>query len=108
MNARLYIWQRLSAAVMVPLIAGHFITIIYAVGNGLDAGEILARTQGSVMWALFYGTFVGAAAVHAGIGVWTVLGEWLGLAGRTRDLAALVFGLMLAGLGARAVIAVVL
>ncbi len=108
MNARLYIWQRATAALMVPLIGVHLITILYAVGDGLTGAEILARTQGSVVWALFYGMFVAAASVHSGIGVWTISGEWFGLAGPARDVAAIGFAFLLAGLGCRAVFAVVL
>ena len=65
---RLYLAQRISAMVMVPLVIGHIAVMIYAIQGGLSAGEILGRTQGSVFWALFYGTFVVAVAVHAAIG----------------------------------------
>ena len=77
MTARLYFWQRLTAMLMVPMIAFHLVMIIYAIGNGLTAGEILARTQGSLIWGMFYSLFVAAAAIHAAIGVRTVLNEWL-------------------------------
>ena len=53
MNARLYFWQRMTAMVMVPLIGVHLVTMIYAIGNGLSAAEILGRTQGSFLWGLF-------------------------------------------------------
>ena len=108
MNLRLYLAQRLSAAVMLPLILVHLGTILYAVDAGLTAAEILARTRGSIFWGVFYGLFVAAAAVHAAIGLRGVLGEWTQLQGRSLDAAALVFGLIVAGLGARAVYAVVL
>ena len=108
MNLRLYLAQRLSAAVMLPLILVHLGTILYAVDAGLTAAEILARTRGSIFWGGFYGLFVAAAAVHAAIGLRSVLGEWTQLKGRSLDGAALVFGLLVAGLGARAVYAVVL
>ncbi len=108
MTLRLYLAQRLSAAVMLPLILVHLGTILYAVDAGLTAAEILARTRGSIFWGVFYGLFVAAAAVHAAIGLRSVLGEWTQLKGRSLDGAALVFGLLVAGLGARAVYAVVL
>lgn len=108
MNLRLYLAQRISAAVMLPLILVHLGTILYAVDAGLTAAEILARTRGSIFWGGFYGLFVAAAAVHAAIGLRSVLGEWTQLKGRSLDGAALVFGLLVAGLGARAVYAVVL
>ena len=108
MTARLYFWQRLTALIMVPLIIVHLATIVYAIGGGLSASEILARTQGSIAWGLFYGAFVAAASVHAAIGVRTILLEWLGLKGTARELIALTLGVLLLGLGARAVMAVVL
>ena len=108
MTLRLYLAQRISAAVMLPLILVHLATILYAVDAGLSAGEILARTRGSLSWGLFYGLFVAAAAVHAAIGVRSVLREWTPLRGRGADVFALLFASLLAGLGFRAVYAVVL
>jgi fumarate reductase subunit C len=108
MNVRLYIWQRLTAAVMAPLVLVHLIVIFYATHKGLSAADILARTHGSLAWALFYGVFVAAIAVHASIGIRTVLSEWSPLGARQRDLAVIFFGLLLATLGLRAVAAVVL
>ena len=58
MNVRLYVWQRLTAALMVPLLLVHLAVIFYASRKGLSAADILARTRGSVAWALFYGVFV--------------------------------------------------
>jgi fumarate reductase subunit C len=107
MNVRLYVLQRLSALVMVPLIAVHLVTIFYAMGNGLTAAEILGRTRGSLLWGGFYGLFVVAAAVHGAIGLRAVLGEWTRLAAGTRDFIMWAFGLLLLGLGWRAVMAVV-
>ena len=75
MNVRLYVTQRLTAAVMVPLVAVHLAVIFYATRHGLTAADVLARTRGSIPWALFYGTFVVAAAIHASIGIRTVLTE---------------------------------
>jgi fumarate reductase subunit C len=107
MEARLFLLQRLSAALLAPLVLIHLGTILYAVRAGLDAEAILARTQASVFWALFYGLFVLAAAVHAPIGLRAVLREWLAWRGRSLDLAMGLFGLALALLGLRAVYAVV-
>ena len=69
LDIRLYMAQRLSALIMVPLVIGHIAVMIYAVQGGLTVAEILARTQGSVAWFLFYGSFVVAASVHGAIGV---------------------------------------
>src|SRR5690606_20414257 len=82
MTFRLYALQRLSAALMVPLIIGHLIVIFYATSNGLSAAEILGRTRGSLGWALFYGIFVVLAAIHGAIGLRSVLREWTSLRAR--------------------------
>jgi fumarate reductase subunit C len=108
MNVRLYVWQRLTAAIMVPLVLVHIAVIFYATRKGLTAADILARTRGSVAWASSYGIFVAAAAVHAAIGVRSVLTEWSPLRDRAAGICATVFGLLLLLLGFRAVAAVVL
>jgi fumarate reductase subunit C len=108
MNVRLYVWQRLTAALMLPLVLVHIAVIFYATRKGLSAADILARTHGSVVWASFYGTFVAAAAIHASIGVRNVLTEWSPLNDRRAGLLAVAFGVVLATLGLRAVAAVVL
>ena len=105
---RLYVWQRISAALMAPLVLLHLGTIVYAVTAGLSAGEILARTQGSFFWGFFYAVFVLAAAIHAAIGLRAILIEWTGLATKTAARVAAGFAFMLVVLGLRAVVAVVL
>ena len=107
MERRLFILQRLTAMVLGPLVLVHLGLVLVAIRGGLTAGEILARTQGSVGWALFYGAFVVAVAIHAPIGVRNVLREWTGLSGRAVDITALGFGALLLALGLRAVWAVV-
>jgi fumarate reductase subunit C len=107
-NVRLYVWQRLTAALMVPLVLAHVAVIFYATRKGLTAQDILGRTRGSLLWASFYGIFVVAVAVHASIGIRNILTEWSRVAGRTADLFSTVFGLTLLLLGLRAVLAVVL
>jgi succinate dehydrogenase subunit C len=107
-SVRLYLWQRMTAALMLPLLLVHLAVIFYAMRRGLSAADILARTRGSIAWGLFYGAFVVAAAVHAPIGLRTVLAEWTPLPGRARDILVIAFGLLLAVLGLRAVAAVVL
>lgn len=108
MNLRLYLWQRGTAALLAPLILIHLAVIFYATRQGLTAADILSRTRGSIAWALFYGAFVAAAAIHAAIGLRNILAEWGGLRGRALTLCAIGFGLALALLGLRAVAAVVL
>ena len=108
MNVGLYIWQRATAALMLPLLLVHVAVIFYATRKGMTAADILARTRGSVVWATFYGLFVVAAAIHASIGVRNVLTEWSPLQDRSAGWCAIVFGLLLLVLGLRAVAAVVL
>jgi fumarate reductase subunit C len=108
MNVRLYIWQRLTAAFMVPLVLVHVAVILYATREGMTAADILARTRGSIVWASLYGVFVVAAAIHAAIGVRNVLTEWSPVGDRNAGIFATVLGSSLLVLGLRAVAAVVL
>ena len=107
MERRLFVLQRLTALALAPLVLVHLGLVLVAVRGGLTAAEILSRTQGSVGWALFYGLFVVVVAIHAPIGVRNVLREWTGLARGAADWLALGFGLLLLGVGMRAVWAVV-
>ena len=107
MERRLFVLQRLTAMVLAPLVLAHLGLVLVAIRGGLSAAEILARTQGSVGWALFYGLFVVTVAVHAPIGVRNVLREWTGLPRGAVDLLALGFGVLLVVIGLRAVWAVV-
>jgi succinate dehydrogenase subunit C len=107
-NVRLYLLQRATAALMLPLVIGHLLLIFYATRNGLTAAEILGRTRGSVGWGLYYGLFVLAASVHAAIGVRSVVIEWGGLNRQPANIVMLSFGALLLLLGLRAVFAVVL
>lgn len=102
-----YLLQRGTAMIMAPLIAVHLVVILMAVQGGLTGEEILARTHGSMLWGVFYGVFVLAAAIHAGIGLKTVFQEWTPLGRRGAAFAAHTFMVVLVGLGARAVYAVV-
>ena len=108
MNVRLYILQRATAAIMAPLVLAHVALIFYATRRGLSAADILGRTRGSIGWGAFYGLFVLAVSIHAGIGVRAIASEWIGLRGPRLDLLMWCVGLILAGLGLRAVAAVVL
>ena len=108
MNVHLYVWQRLTAALMVPLVLVHVAVIFYATRKGMTAADILARTRGSIAWASFYGAFVVAVAIHAAIGVRNVLTEWSPLKDRSTGIFASAVGALLLLLGARAVVAVVL
>ena len=103
MSLRLYMMQRMTALLMAPLVIGHLAVMIYAIQGGLSAAEILSRTRGSLMWFLFYGTFVVAVAVHAAIGVRTVAQEWAGMKGAVLDCVMWITGLGLFVLGGQAI-----
>lgn len=104
---RLYIAQRLSAAVLAPLVLLHLGVMIYAIQGGLSADEILARTRGSLFWGGIYGVFVVAAAVHAAAGMRNILREWGGWRDPWLGYASWGFFVALLVAGLRAVGAVV-
>ena len=106
-NVRLYLAQRISAMVMGPLVLGHLAIMIYAVQDGLSAGEILSRTQGSVWWTCFYGLFVLAVSVHASIGIRVILSETVGLSRSVLNILTPLIAIGLIVFGGRAVYAVV-
>lgn len=106
MTAVLFLAQRATASVLALAVVVHLATILYAVRGGLTAGEILGRTHGNVGFALFYGMFVAAVAIHAPIGLRNVLREWTPWRGRSLDIALALYFLLLLALGGRAVFAV--
>lgn len=106
LNRHLYLAQRISAMLLAPLVLAHLALILYAIGDGLSAEEILSRTRGSMLWAIFYSVFVFAAAVHAPIGMRNVLLEWTSINARTVDRLVLLLAVILLVTGMRAVIAV--
>lgn len=108
LDIRLYMAQRLSALIMVPLVIGHIAVMIYAVQGGLTVNEILGRTQGSFAWFLFYGSFVVAVSVHGAIGLRVITFEWLGLKGHSLTIVSWMVFAGLLGLGGRAVFSVTL
>lgn len=104
-EARLWLAQRASAAVLAVAVLVHLGTIIFAVRGGLSAAEIITRVQGNGAWLAFYLIFVAAIAIHAPIGLRTVLTELTPLRGRTLDTLMLLAAVALAVFGARAAIA---
>jgi len=106
LDLRLYMLQRVSALIMAPLALGHIAVMIYAVQGGLSAGEILARTEGSFAWGLFYGTFVVAVSVHAAIGLRVIAAETLKIRGMQLALLGWAVFLVLLVMGLEAVFAV--
>ena len=110
MNVRsqVLLWtaQRISAAVLALCVVVHLVTMILAVRHGLSVADILGRTRGNYAWLAFYATFVAAVAIHAPIGVRTIVSEVLGWRCTVVDLVMLALGLALALWGWRAVFAV--
>ena len=98
--------QRASAVVLAVCVLVHLATVIYAVRNGLSAAELLGRTRGSYGWLGFYAIFVAAVAVHAPIGLRSVLAETFNWRGTGLDITVMAMGLALAAWGFRAVYAV--
>jgi fumarate reductase subunit C len=105
-QVRRFYWQRVSAMVLALCVLGHLAVMIYAVRGGLSGAEILGRTQGHWGFALFYGVFVLACAVHVPLGLATIAREWGGLGERSALWLARAFGALLLVLGLRAVLAV--
>lgn len=102
----LWVAQRASAVVLALCVVVHLASIIYAMRGGISAAEILGRTRGNAGWLAFYSLFVLACAVHAPIGLRTVLREWAAWRGRGCDAAMWLFAALLAWAGMRAVLAV--
>lgn len=99
----LWMAQRASAAVLAICVAVHLATVIYAVQGGLTASEILARTRGSAGWLAFYSVFVLAVAVHAPIGVRTILREMTPWRGASLDGVTAIAAVVLVAIGWRAI-----
>ena len=108
MTPVLYLAQRGTAFVLAFSVAIHLVTIIYAIRGGLTAGEVLARTLGNRWFLSFYLVFVLAAAIHAPIGLRSILREWAKWRSRSLDIAMLAFAGLLLVLGVRAALAVYL
>ena len=105
LQAKLWYAQRISAMVLGLCVAIHLLIIFYAIRGGLSAQEILGRTQGNVLFAIFYEVFVIACFVHAPIGVANILQETFPKIGIARPLSW-IFALLILVLGTTAVIGV--
>ncbi len=103
-ETKLWIWQRISAAVLGICVIVHLALIILAVQGGLSADEIIGRVSGNVAWLIFYSVFVIAVAVHAPIGVRTILKEMTPLGPSQTHLIMAVLSLVILTMGFRAVI----
>ena len=106
-QARRWYWQRISAMVLALCVVVHLATIVYAVRSGLGADALLARTRGSFLVGGFYAVFVIASSVHVPIGLARIAEEWIGWRGRGVAVFSWLAAATVAGLGLRAVYAVV-
>ena len=75
LQAKLWYAQRISAMVLGLCVALHLFIMFYAIRGGLTAGEILGRTQGNWLFAIFYEVLVLACFVHEPIGLANILCE---------------------------------
>ena len=103
-ETKLWVWQRISAAVLGICVVVHLVLIILAVQDGLSAAEIIGRVSGNLSWLLFYIVFVIAVAIHAPIGVRTILNEMTGLKPSQTHLVMAVLCLVILSMGFRTVI----
>ena len=105
LQAKLWYAQRISAMVLGICVAIHLAIIFYAIRGGLTAQEILGRTQGNALFAIFYEIFVLACFVHAPIGMANILQETFPTSGLARPIAW-ILALLILILGTTAVIGV--
>jgi len=103
-ETKLWVWQRASAAVLGLCVIVHLILIIIAVQGGLSASEIISRVSGNIAWLMFYSVFVIAVAIHAPIGVRTILNEMTGLKTSQTHLVMALLCLVILSMGFRTVI----
>ncbi|MDE0993502.1 MAG: succinate dehydrogenase [Rhodospirillales bacterium] len=99
-----YLWlaQRVSALILVICITVHIATMIIAVQGGLSSEEIIARIGGSKIWLSFYLVFVSSVAVHAPIGLKSIMREMSQIPTNRIDLLSILFSLIIGVLGIRA------
>jgi fumarate reductase subunit C len=108
MPALLFMAQRASAFVLAFAVTAHLATIIYAVRGSLTAAEVLGRTSRNGWFLALYIVFVLAVAVHAPIGLRTIVREWTAWRGRSLDIAMAALAVLLLVLGLRATLALFL
>ena len=98
-----FVLQRATAAILAVCVVVHLATIVYAVRHGLTSQAIVARMHANAAWPAFYVTFVIAAAIHAPLGLRTIVDEWLGARGPVVDVLLAAVAIATLGLGLFAV-----
>jgi len=102
-ETKLWVWQRLSAAVLALCVIVHLAVIVMAVQGGLSAAEIIGRVSGNYVWLAFYSVFVLAVSLHAPIGVRTILKESTDLSPKLIHAIMALLCLVILAMGFRAV-----
>jgi len=99
-----WLWfaQRISALVLAVCVIVHIATLIFAVQGGLSAEEIIDRIGGNALWLGFYLVFAISVAVHAPIGLKTILREMTPLTTERINLLVSLFAILVFVLGVRA------
>lgn len=103
-QTRMWLAQRISAGVLGVSVVVHLAGIVTAVQGGLTAAEIIDRVGGNGVMALFYGVFVIACAVHAPIGIRTVLSEMTNFKPASVSGIAITLAALIVMLGLKAVL----
>ena len=99
----LWLAQRITAAILAVAVIVHIATIVIAMDGGLSAREIIGRVQGNAAWLMFYLTFVIAVAIHAPIGLRTILREATPLSLPMINVAVVLLALIIGVAGFRAI-----
>ena len=103
-DTRRWLIQRVSAMVLAVSVIVHLSVIIMATQNGVSAAEIVERIQDNYAWMVFYILFVVAAALHAPIGLRTVIRETTGMQGKFPGFISSSIGVILLIMGVQAVL----
>ncbi len=104
LETRRWLIQRVSAIALAVAVIVHLGVIIMATENGLSAAEIIGRIQGNYAWMVFYIVFVVAAALHAPIGLRTVIKETTGMQGNLPGFVSSSVGIIIFIMGVQAVL----
>lgn len=103
LEARLYVLQRLTAAMMAPMVIAHLVTILYATRAELTASSIIERVQSSPWLIVFYTAFVVMVAIHAPLGLRKILVEWVRILPRSANIISLALFVIFLMMGLRGV-----
>ena len=100
----LWLAQRITAGILAFAVIVHLATIIMAMEGGLSAREIIDRLRGNTAWLVLYIVFVVSVAVHAPIGLRTILREITPLKMSMIDGLMALLSVMLVWTGVQAIL----